>query len=79
MRIQPAHPTEDVEIIPDPATAQSVAMKDVNGDGIPDAVITFSGKQAAKYCVPEVTQDVYVYAKANGKKIAGFDTIKVIK
>ncbi|WP_289184869.1 C69 family dipeptidase [uncultured Parasutterella sp.] len=79
VRIQPAHPTEDVEIIPDPATAQSVAMKDVNGDGIPDAVITFSGKQAAKYCVPEVTQDVYVYAKANGKKIAGFDTIKVIK
>ena len=72
------YPNEDVEAIT-LAKAKSVAVRDVNGDGIKDAVFTFDKEVVLKDATPGILQDLWFTAKADSKRIAGFDTVKVTK
>lgn len=72
-------PNEDIEIIKNPAKAISLDYEDVDGDGVIDAVATFSTRLATQYAVPGSLQEIYVFGKADGKKFAGFDVVKMAK
>ena len=51
--------------------------KDVNGDGLPDMAITFRQKDVAKNMLPGVSYDTYLYTRAGGTRITGFDVLRV--
>lgn len=49
-------------------------VKDVNGDGIKDKVLSFKAKEIAKDMLPGAVYDVWVYSEAKGKPVTGFGT-----
>ncbi|MCG5030097.1 C69 family dipeptidase [Mesosutterella sp. OilRF-GAM-744-9] len=51
--------------------------KDMNGDGLPDMVITFRQKDVAKNMLPGVEYDTYLYTRAGDTRITGFDVLRV--
>jgi hypothetical protein len=54
-----------------------VEYKDVNGDGIPDAVFTFNSKDVAKGAVIGAVMDLWLYTEINGHRAVGFDAVPV--
>lgn len=56
-----------------------VAFKDVNGDGMQDAVITFPVKGAVATTFEGVNTELFLFTKVNGKPVAGYDTVKIVK
>ena len=60
--------------------AVKVTNKDVNGDGLTDAVFTFVQKDVAKRLVAGTSlHDVWLYGYAGDKRISTMDTVAVIK
>lgn len=57
-----------------------VTYKDVNGDGLTDAVFTFVQKDVAKRLVAGTSlHDVWLYGYVGDKRISSMDTVAVIK
>ena len=61
------------------ATPTKVTVRDVNGDGLDDAVITFPVKGALAFSFKDVVSELYLFTSVNGEPVAAFDTVKVIK
>lgn len=60
--------------------AVKVTYKDVNGNGLADAVFTFVQKDVAKLLVAgTLLHDVWLYDYAGDKRISSMDTVAVIK
>lgn len=72
------YPNGDVDVIA-PAKALTMSVKDVNGDGIKDAIFTFDKAVLLKEGTPGIVQDIWFSAKLGDKKVAGFDTVRVVK
>ena len=56
-----------------------VTFKDVNGDGMNDAVITFPVKGAVATTFEGVKTELFLFTEVDGERVAGFDTVKIIK
>lgn len=56
-----------------------VNFKDVNGDGMNDAVITFPVKGAVATTFEGVKTELFLFTEVDGERVAGFDTVKIIK
>ena len=56
-----------------------VVFKDVDGDGLKDAVITFPVKGAVATTFKDVKTDLFLFTKVDGEPIAAFDTVKIVK
>lgn len=50
---------------------------DVNGDGKPDLILSFSQKELAQNTVAGAKQDIWVYTQLNGKPAAAFDAVLI--
>ena len=60
--------------------AVKVTYKDVNGDGLTDAVFTFVQKDVAKRLVAGTSvHDVWLHGYVGDKRVSAMDTVKVIK
>lgn len=73
------YPNPDVDINRDRAAAKKMEIKDVNGDGFADAVFTFPAASSVKHAFENVETDLWFYGTADGKKVGGFDVVKVVK
>ncbi len=73
------YPDNTIELNKLRAQPIKVVYKDVNRDGIKDAVITFGLKGATAFGVEGVNSELYLYTVVNGKPIVGFDTAKIVK
>ena len=49
-------------------------VKDMNGDGRKDMVLTFKAKEIAQNMIPGATYDIWLYTMDGKKRVAGFDT-----
>ena len=56
-----------------------VIFKDVNGDGMNDAVITFPVKGAVATTFEGVKTELFLFTEVDGERVAGFDTVKITK
>ena len=56
-----------------------VTFKDVNGDGMNDAVITFPVKGAVATTFEGVKTELFLFTEVDGERVAGFDTVKITK
>ena len=56
-----------------------VNFKDVNGDAMNDAVITFPVKGAVATTFEGVKTELFLFTEVDGERVAGFDTVKIIK
>ena len=56
-----------------------VVFKDVDGDGLKDAVITFPVKGAVATTFKDVKTELVLFTKVDGEPIAAFDTVKIVK
>lgn len=56
-----------------------VTFKDVNGDGMNDAVMTFPVKGAVATTFEGVKTELFLFTEVDGKRVAGFDTVKITK
>ena len=59
------------------APAKTLEYKDVNGDGIMDAVFTFDSKALARGAVAGARMDLWLYTQVNGHRVTGFDVAPV--
>ena len=60
--------------------AVRVTYKDVNGDGLTDAVFTFVQKDVAKRLVAGTSvHEVWLHGYVGDKRISSMDTVAVIK
>lgn len=60
--------------------AVKVTYKDVNGNGLADAVFTFVQKDVAKRLVAGTSvHDVWLHGYVGDKRVSAMDTVKVIK
>ncbi len=72
------YPNGDVDAIA-PTKALTMSVKDVNGDGMKDAIFTFDKASVLKDGTPGIVQDIWFSAKVGEKKVVGFDTVRVVK
>lgn len=49
-------------------------VKDMNGDGKKDMVLTFKASEIAQNMIPGATYDIWLYTMDGKKRVAGFDT-----
>ena len=56
-----------------------VVFKDVDGDGLKDAVITFPVKDAVATTFKNVKTELVLFTKVDGEPVAAFDTVKIVK
>lgn len=63
----------------DRATAEKMTVKDVNGDGVKDLVLTFASDKAAKYGFADVRTDLWLFGEIDGEKKGGFDVVRIVK
>ena len=56
-----------------------VVFKDVDGDGLKDAVITFPVKGAVATTFKDVKTELVLFTKVDGEPVAAFDTVKIVK
>lgn len=73
------YPDGSIELNKQMATPAKVTARDVNGDGLADAVITFPVKGALAFSFKDVVSELYLFTSVNGEPVAAFDTVKVIK
>ena len=62
-----------------PAKAQSATAYDVNGDGLKDVTFIFDKPTFLKKATAGVLQDIWFAAFVDGKKVAGFDLVRIEK
>ena len=73
------YPNPDVDLYKDRATAEKMTVKDVNGDGVKDLVLTFASDKAAKYGFADVRTDLWLFGEIDGEKKGGFDVVRIVK
>lgn len=73
------YPDGSIELNKEMAKPAKVVFKDVDADGLKDAVITFPVKGAAAFSFAGVDSELYLFTKVDGKPIAAFDTVKFTK
>ena len=56
-----------------------MALKDVNGDGVKDLILTFPSDEAAKYGIEGVNTDLWLFGEIDGQKKGGFDLVRIVK
>ena len=61
------------------AKPAGLAAKDMNGDGITDAVLTFTAAEVANIALPEVVTDLYLRTYAGEKRIVAMDAIRIVE
>ena len=54
-------------------------FKDVDGDGLNDAVLTFPVKGAVATTFADVYTELFLYTRVDGKPVAAFDTVLIKK
>lgn len=68
----------DIDYIPGtPAT--KLSFEDVNKDGVQDMIVHFDGTSMLELATVGYEQDLWLRAKVKGQRIAGFDTVKLVK
>lgn len=73
------YPDGSIELNKKMAKPEKVTKKDVNGDGLADAVITFKVEGATAFTFKDVLTELYLFTRVNGKPVAAFDTVKIVK
>ena len=73
------YPDGSIELNKEMAKPVKVTAKDVNGDKLPDAVITFPVKGATTFSFKDVLSELYLFTSVNGEPVAAFDTVKIVK
>ena len=73
------YPNPDVDLYKDRATAEKMTVKDVNGDGVKDLVLTFASDKAVKYGFADVRTDLWLFGEIDGEKKGGFDVVRIVK
>ena len=73
------YPDGSIELNKDMARPLKVVFKDVDADGLKDAVLMFPVKGAAAFSFASVLSELYLFTKVDGKAIAAFDTVKFTK
>ena len=73
------YPDPNVDVNLKRAKATKMALKDVNGDGVKDLVLTFPSDAAAKYGFEGVNTDLWLFGEIDGQKKGGFDLVRIIK
>lgn len=73
------YPDGSIELNKQMAKPTKVTAKDVNGDGLADAVITFPVKGATAFSFKDVVSELYLFTSVNGQPVAAFDTVKIVK
>ena len=74
-----AYPDSDVNINSKREKALKVVYEDLDGDGELDAVFTFRAAAVAAYGFENVKTDLWFFAEAEGRKIGGFDVVRLVK
>lgn len=72
------YPYSDGEYIK-PARAQSAMVQDVNDDGIKDVTFVFDKPTFLKKATAGILQDMWFAAYVAGRKVAGYDVIRIVK
>ena len=73
------YPDPNVDVNLKRAKATKMALKDVNGDGVKDLVLTFPSDAAAKYGFDGVNTDLWLFGEIDGQKKGGFDLVRIVK
>ncbi len=73
------YPDGSIELNKQMAIPVKVIAKDVDGDGLKDAVITFPVKGATAFSFVGVDSELYLFTKVNGKPVAAFDIVKFVQ
>lgn len=73
------YPDGSIELNKKMDKPEKVTKKDVNGDGLADAVITFKVEGATAFTFKDVLTELYLFTRVNGKPVATFDTVKIVK
>ena len=73
------YPDPNVDVNLKRAKATKMALKDVNGDGVKDLVLTFPSDEAAKYGFEGVNTDLWLFGEIDGQKKGGFDLVRIVK
>lgn len=73
------YPDGSIELNKEMAKPAKVVLKDVDADGLKDAVITFLVKGAVAFSFVGVVSELYLFTKVDGKPIAALDTVKFTK
>jgi hypothetical protein len=61
------------------ARISKIEYRDVDGDGLKDAVLTFPVKGATEETVPGVETQLYLWTSVEGEPVMAFDTVKIVK
>ncbi len=67
------------EVNKERARPTNVVFKDVDGDGLNDAVLTFPVKGAVATTFADVYTELFLYTRVDGKPVAAFDTVLIKK
>ncbi len=73
------YPDGSIELNKEMAKPAKVVFKDVDADGLKDAVISFPVKGAAAFSFADVVSELYLFTKVDGKPVAAYDTVKFTK
>ena len=73
------YPDGSIELNKEMAGPSKVVFKDVDAEGLKDAVITFTVKGAAAFLFAGVLSELYLFIKVDGKPTAVFDKVKFTK
>ena len=73
------YPDGSIELNKELAKPAKVVFKDVDGDGLEDAVITFPVKGATALTVEGVLNELYLFTVVDGKPTAAFETVRITK
>ena len=71
------YPDGSIELNKEIAKPAKMVFKDVDGDGLEDAVITFQVKGATALTVEGVLNELYLFAVVDGKPTAAFETVRI--
>ena len=73
------YPDPNVDVNMERAKATKMQVKDVNGDGVKDLVLTFPSDAAAKHGFEGVNTDLWLFGEIDGKKRGGYDLVCIVK
>ncbi len=78
-RLSVGYSNGDSEEDPTPARPVSYQVKDMNGDGMADMVMTFKAADVAKRTFPGVVTDFYFRTNVGSEKVVAMDVVPVAK
>lgn len=73
------YPDPNVDVNMERAKATKMQVKDVNGDGVKDLVLTFPSDAAAKHGFEGVNTDLWLFGEIDGQKKGGYDLVRIVK